>query len=188
VDTTHASVARAALEAGASMINDISAGRGDPLMKSLVAESGCAIVLMHSRGTPRSMRNETSYGNVVTEVKQELLAMVELFRNSGVARERIILDPGIGFAKTPLQNVALLEGLKTFTEAGYPVLVGTSRKSFIGRLTGREAGDRLAGTLGSVASAFLRGARIFRVHDAAATRDFLKVLYEIENYGNHPLV
>lgn len=184
VDTTHVSVARAALEAGASMINDVSAGRGDPGMPALVAESGCAVVLMHSRGTPQSMQHETDYADVVSEVKNELLDAAGRFQKNGVARERIVLDPGIGFAKTPEQNVALLQGLKTFTGAGYPVMVGTSRKSFIGYLTGRDAPLRLAGTLGSVASAFFRGARIFRVHDVAETKDFLKVLCAIELSGS----
>lgn len=183
VDTTHASVARAALDAGVSLINDISAGRGDPLMKALAAESGCAIVLMHSRGTPQSMQRETEYTDVVSEVKEELLGAVGQFLKSGVARERIIIDPGIGFAKTPAQNVALLHGLAAFTGAGYPVMVGTSRKSFIGHLTGRETSERLAGTLGSVAAAFSRGVRVFRVHDVAATNDLLKVLYEIDHCG-----
>lgn len=183
VDTTHASVARAALDAGASLVNDISAGRGDARMKELVAESGCTIVLMHSRGTPQSMQRETRYSDVVSEVKEELLEAVGQFLKSGVARDRIIIDPGIGFAKTPAQNVAILHGLATFTSAGYPVMVGTSRKSFIGHLTGRETSERLAGTLGSVAASFSRGARVFRVHDVAATGDLLKVLNEIEHCG-----
>lgn len=182
VDTTHASVAREALDAGASVINDISAGRGDPRMKELVAESGCTIVLMHSRGTPQSMQRETGYSDVVSEVKEELLEAVGQFLKSGVARDRIIIDPGIGFAKTPAQNVAILHGLATFTSAGYPVMVGTSRKAFIGHVTGRETSERLAGTLGSVAASFFRGARVFRVHDVAATGDLLKVLNEIEHY------
>jgi dihydropteroate synthase len=183
VDTTHASVARSALDAGASVINDISAGRGDPRMRALAAESGCTVVLMHSRGTPQSMQRETGYEDVVSEAKKELLEAVEKFLKSGVERERIILDPGIGFAKTPAQNVAILHGLRSFTETGFPVMVGTSRKSFIGHLTGREVTDRLYGTLGSVASAFFRGARIFRVHDVAETKDLLKVLSAIERYG-----
>jgi dihydropteroate synthase len=180
VDTTHESVARLALDAGAAIINDISAGRGDPRMPSLAAESGCAMVLMHSRRTPQTMQRETKYVDVVSEVKKELMDAVGLFLKCGVARERIIIDPGIGFAKTAAQNITLLRGLPAFTGTGFPVLIGTSRKSFIGALTGRDAPHRLAGTLGSVAAAFKRGARIFRVHDVAATVDFLKVLYEIE--------
>jgi dihydropteroate synthase len=182
VDTTHSSVACAALDAGASIINDVSAGRDDPRMPDLAAQRGCAVVLMHSRGTPQSMQGEARYSDVVLEVKNELMAAVERFREKGVAGERIIIDPGIGFAKTPTQSVAILQGLKAFTGTGYPVLVGTSRKSFIGKMTGREATERLAGTLGSLASAWFRGARLFRMHDVAATVDFLKVLSGIESF------
>ncbi len=180
VDTAQSSVARRALEAGAGWINDISAGTVDRAMPSLAAESGCTIVIMHMRGTPATMQSCTRYGDVVSEVTQELLASVEVFIKAGVSRERIVIDPGIGFAKTADQNVVLLRHLDVFVKTGFSVLVGTSRKTFIGRLTGREPQDRLWGTLGSVAAAFLHGARIFRVHDVAATRDFLKVLSAIE--------
>ena len=186
VDTTRSSVARQALEAGATWINDISAGRADPLMPPLVAAEGkCIVVLMHMRGTPETMQNFSQYGDVVAEVKQELLAAVDVFIKAGVNRERIVIDPGIGFAKTAEQNVTLLRHLDAFVTTGYPVLVGTSRKSFIGRLTDREAPERLWGTLGSIASAFLHGARIFRVHDVAATRDFLTVFSAIERPEIH---
>jgi dihydropteroate synthase len=182
VDTTSAAVARAALDAGASWINDISAGRFDPGMASVVAAGGCTVVLMHSRATPDTMQQHADYGDdVVGVVTRELLSEVEKFLAAGVAPRRIVLDPGIGFAKTAGQSIALLSGLKTFVDLGYPVLIGTSRKSFIGKITGKSAPDeRLAGTLGSVASAYLRGARIFRVHDVAATKDFLSVLCAIE--------
>jgi dihydropteroate synthase len=183
VDTTWASVARQALDAGATWINDISAGRRDSGMPSLVAESGCMAVIMHSRGTPQTMQSRTGYVDVVNEVAVELLAAVDRFLHAGAVKRQIIIDPGIGFAKTALQNVALLRGLETFVKTGYPVLVGTSRKSFIGHLTGRDVQDRLYGTLGSVASAFIRGVTLFRVHDVAATRDFLKVLSEIDHGG-----
>jgi dihydropteroate synthase len=181
VDTTESRVARRAIEAGAGWINDISAGRHDPHMPLLAAESGCTAVLMHSRGTPETMQGLCRYGDVVAEVKQELLASVDVFIKAGVQRERIVIDPGIGFAKTAEQNVVLLRHLDAFVKTGFSVLVGTSRKSFIGRLTGREPDERLWGTLGSVAAAVVRGARIFRVHDVAATRDFLAVLSAIEN-------
>jgi dihydropteroate synthase len=127
------------------------------------------------------MQGLCRYGDVVAEVKQELLASVDVFIKAGVQRERIVIDPGIGFAKTAEQNVVLLRHLDAFVKTGFSVLVGTSRKSFIGRLTGREPDERLWGTLGSVAAAVVRGARIFRVHDVAATRDFLAVLSAIEN-------
>jgi dihydropteroate synthase len=183
VDTTYASVARRALEAGAAWVNDISAGRNDPRMVQLAAESGCTMVLMHMRGTPETMQRRCRYHDVVAEVKKELLASAGVFVKAGADKRRIVIDPGIGFAKTAEQNVALLRHLDVFVKTGYPVLVGTSRKSFIGRLTGRVADERLWGTLGSVGAAFSRGARIFRVHDVAATKDFLKVLCAIDIDG-----
>lgn len=186
VDTTKSSVARSALEAGACWVNDISAGTVDPCMPSLAAQSKCTMVLMHMRGTPETMQRLCQYGDVAGEVKQELLASVDVFIKAGVQRERIVIDPGIGFAKTLEQNAELLRHIDAFVKTGFSVLVGTSRKSFIGRLTGREApDDRLWGTLGSIAPAFLRGVRIFRVHDVAAARDFLTVLSAIEQPDNH---
>jgi dihydropteroate synthase len=183
VDTTSAFVARAALDAGASWINDISAGRIDSGMAAVAAASGCTIVLMHSRATPLTMQQHTDYGDdVVGEVVRELMAEVDTFLSAGVSKKRIVLDPGIGFAKTAENNIALLAGAKRFVDLGYPILIGTSRKTFIGKITGRESPeDRLAGTLGSIAAAFLQGARIFRVHDVQATKDFLAVLSAIES-------
>ncbi|MBN2036209.1 MAG: dihydropteroate synthase [Chitinispirillaceae bacterium] len=181
VDTCRSSVARAALDAGAEWINDISAGRNDPAMAPLAAQRGCTIVLMHMRGTPQTMQTMTTYDDVVEDARKELLAATEKFLSAGVARNRIVIDPGIGFAKTASQNIRLLQGLGAFVNTGFAVLLGTSRKSFIGRITGREVEDRLAGTLGSVAAAFMRGVRLFRVHDVAATADFLKVVSTIEH-------
>jgi dihydropteroate synthase len=183
VDTTRSFVARAAAAEGATWINDISAGRADAGMKQFIAESGCTVVLMHSRGTPQTMQQCTGYGDVVNEVKNELIASATAFCEAGVPKRKIVIDPGIGFAKTAEQNVALLHGCGAFVATGFPVLVGTSRKSFVGHITGRQAENRLAGTLGSVAAAFLRGVRMFRVHDVAATLDFLKVLRAIERYA-----
>ncbi|MCU0609261.1 MAG: dihydropteroate synthase [Chitinispirillaceae bacterium] len=180
VDTTSAIVARQAIDAGATWINDISAGRHDPKMAAVIAESGCTAVLMHSRGTPRTMQDLTGYDDVAADVIQELLTCVDFFIQQGVSRDRIIIDPGIGFAKTASQNVELLQRLGAFVNTGYPVLVGTSRKSFIGVLTGRDVAGRLPGSLATVVSAFFRGARIFRVHDVAATKDFLTVLSSVE--------
>jgi len=183
IDTTHASVARRAIEAGATWINDISAGRGDPLMATLAARTGCTVVLMHLRGTPATMQTLCGYGDVVADVKRELMASVRVFLKAGVDKKRVVIDPGIGFAKTAGQNLALLRHLDVFVKTGHTVLVGTSRKSFIGICTGREAEDRLWGTLGAVGAAFVRGARIFRVHDVAAAKDFLKVFSAIEKAG-----
>jgi dihydropteroate synthase len=181
VDTTWASVAEAALECGASWINDISAGRFDGRMKEVAASFECPVILMHSRGTPQIMQNNPVYDDVVGEVKNELLKSVDKFLKAGVVRKNIIIDPGFGFAKKKLHNIALLKGLKEIVRTGFTVLVGTSRKSLIGEITGKNADNRLYGTLATVASAYLRGARIFRVHDVDATKDMLKVLSVIEN-------
>lgn len=182
VDTTSALVARLALDAGASWINDISAGRIDAGMAAVVAQSKCKVVLMHSRATPLTMQQHADYNDIVSEVIRELLSEVDNFLKAGVAARQVVIDPGIGFAKTAEHNIALIAGLSTFVNLGYPVLVGTSRKAFVGKITGKEApGERLFGSLGSVASAFLRGAQIFRVHDVGATKDFLSVLSAIES-------
>lgn len=180
VDTTWALVAESVLDAGASWINDISAGRFDNRMAELVAQRECKIVLMHSRGTPQTMQKFVSYKSLMVEVKDELLRSVDCFLQTGVKKENIIIDPGIGFAKTAQQNVELIMGISDFVKAGYPVLIGTSRKSFIGKITCTDVEDRLSATLASVASAFIRGASIFRVHDVRQTSDFLKVFSVIE--------
>jgi dihydropteroate synthase len=180
IDTTKASVARAALEAGATWINDVSAGRFDPAMALCAAKAGCPVCLMHSRKTPLDMQDNPVYNDVTAEVITELSEAVSRFVEAGVAPENIILDPGIGFAKRPDHSIRLLAEIGNLVSLGYPVLVGTSRKSFIGRLTGSSSPDlRLAGTLASVAAAWYRGVKIFRVHDVAETRDFLTVLTAI---------
>lgn len=176
VDTSKSEVAKSALDAGASWINDISAGRFDPEMASVVAHYQCPCVLMHSRATPQTMQIAPSYDNVLEEVAAELSEAVERFVSSGVERDRIILDPGIGFAKRHEDNLALLAHIDKIVSLGFPVLLGTSRKSFIGRITGSEVQDRLWGTLGSEVYAFLRGVKLFRVHDVRATVDCLKVV------------
>jgi dihydropteroate synthase len=178
VDTTWSLVARRALEAGAHWINDISAGRFDPGMIALVARSGCAIVLMHSREIPKTMQQAPHYDNVVADVARELVGSVNKFKRGGVGDDQLLLDPGIGFAKTAEHSIELIKGIDRIVALGYPVVIGTSRKSFLGKITGREAPERLYGTLGSVAAAYQRGVSIFRVHDVAATADFLKVFLE----------
>ena len=178
VDTTWSAVARSALDAGAQWINDISAGRFDAGMVSLVARTHCKIVLMHSRGTPQTMQDNPHYDDVVADVARELGESVNLFRRGGIDKDQVLIDPGIGFAKTAAHSIELIRGLDRIVALGYPVVIGTSRKSFIGKLAGREAPERLYGTLGSVAAAYLRGVSIFRIHDVAETGDFLKVLTE----------
>ena len=180
IDTTWSSVARAAIDAGATIVNDISAGRFDRRMAELVAEKKCSVVLMHSRKTPGTMQTDPFYKDVVSEVKNELLDSVLLFIDKGVKREKIFIDPGIGFAKFVDHNIALLHKMEEIVNTGYPVVLGTSRKNFIGKITGKEVQNRLGGSLGSIASAYLKGVRIFRVHDVDATNDFLKVVSVIE--------
>ncbi len=180
IDTTKAAVAKKALDAGATWINDISAGRFDPKMASLAAEKQCPVILMHSRKSPKNMQSDPTYGDVVCEVIKELLAQVKVFTDTGLFQENIIIDPGIGFAKRFKDNIDLLRNVNSFIKTGFPVLIGPSRKSFIGQITGKETDHRLCGTLGSVAAAYIHGAKIFRVHDVDETNDFLKVLSTIE--------
>jgi dihydropteroate synthase len=181
VDTTWVSVAEAAVEAGATIINDISAGRFDNEMAAFVASADVDIILMHSRKEPQTMQIEPHYEDVVAEVKNEILASSNRFEAAGVKPGRIMIDPGIGFAKDTRDNVQILREIDVLVKTGYPVVLGTSRKRFIGTITGRDVRDRLYGTLGSIAGAFLSGVKIFRVHDVAATVDFLKVMSVVED-------
>ncbi|MBS1109005.1 MAG: dihydropteroate synthase [Anaeromyxobacteraceae bacterium] len=174
VDTCKAAVARAALDAGAQMVNDVRA-LADAGMARVVAESGVPVVLMHMRGTPRDMRERATYGDVVGEVRAELAAAMARAEAVGIRRERIVLDPGIGFAKTSEQSMEVLARLPEFLSLGRPLLVGPSRKSFIGAITGAPPEERLAGTLAAVTAAVLGGATFLRVHDVAACRQAARV-------------
>jgi dihydropteroate synthase len=169
VDTTKAAVARAALDAGAAIVNDVSAGRFDPDMLPLCAERGAPVVLMHMLGEPRTMQRDPRYDDVVREVAAFLAARAEAALAAGVAVDRIVVDPGFGFGKTREHNLVLLRRLDEIVALGYPVLVGTSRKSFIGAtLGGLPVEDRLEGTAATVALAVAAGASIVRVHDVRA--------------------
>lgn len=185
VDTRHAAVAAEALAAGATIVNDVGAVAPDVGMLELVASSGAAYIAMHLRGEPRTMQDAPSYGDVVSEIEQALLATVARAVAAGVARERLAIDPGIGFGKSFEHNVALLRALPRLCAHGLPVLVGTSRKSFLGRITGVErAEDRLIGSVVSAVLAAQAGARILRVHDVAATVEALAVLDAIGPIGD----
>ncbi|WP_354701264.1 Dihydropteroate synthase [Paraconexibacter sp. AEG42_29] len=176
VDTSKASVAAAALAAGASYVNDVTAFRGDPELAGLVADRGCDCCLMHMQGEPRTMQHAPRYGDVVDDVKAFLEGRVAAAVAAGVREDRIQLDPGIGFGKTVDHNLALLARLDELVALGFPVVVGTSRKSFLGALTGRtEPAERVAATVAANVLAFTRGGRTFRVHDVAAARDALIV-------------
>jgi len=170
IDTTKASVARAAVEAGATIVNDVSAGRMDPDLLPTVAGLGVAYVLMHMQGTPRTMQKDPTYTDVVVEVFDDLAAGLCRLEAAGVDRQRVVIDPGIGFGKTREHNLVLLARLRELTSLGRPVLVGASRKSFIGHLTATtDPVDRLEGSLAAATLAVAGGARIVRVHDVAET-------------------
>ena len=182
IDTSRAAVARAALDAGAALVNDVRA-LADPEMARVVAESGLPVVLMHMRGTPGDMRARATYLDLVGEVRAELAAAMARAEAAGVARERIVLDPGIGFAKTAGQSVEILARLPELLSLGRPLLVGPSRKSFIGALTGAPPEERLPGTLAAVAAAVLAGATFIRVHDVAASRQAVQVASALRASG-----
>jgi dihydropteroate synthase len=175
IDTSKAVVAAAALDAGADYVNDVTALRGDSEMAALVAERGVDVCLMHMIGTPRTMQSEARYDDVVADVKAFLAGRVEAATAAGIALERIELDPGIGFAKTTDHNLELLDRLRELTELGRPIVLGTSRKSFLGKITGRETAERMPATLATVVMGLERGAEVFRVHDVAPARDALAV-------------
>jgi len=175
IDTSKCNVARAALDAGASFVNDVTAFRSDPAMAGLVAERGAACCLMHMLGEPRTMQEDPRYDDVVSDVKAFLEDRLAFAVAEGVDEERVMLDPGIGFGKTLEHNLELLRRLHEIVAIGRPVVVGTSRKAFLGRLTGREAKDRLPGTIATNVLAYERGAAVFRVHEVAPVRDALTV-------------
>jgi dihydropteroate synthase len=167
VDTSKRDVAAAALDAGAAIVNDVTALRGDPAMAALCAERGATVVLMHMAGNPRTMQDHPSYGDVVAEVKAFLSERLEFAVAAGIAERRVWLDPGIGFGKAAEHNLELLRRLGELRELGRPLVIGTSRKSFIGRVDGSAASERLGGTIASSVLAVAEGADVLRVHDVA---------------------
>ena len=177
VDTYRASTAEAALDAGAAIINDVTALGGDPRMAGVVAERGCPVVLMHMLGEPKTMQKDPRYdGDVVREVRDGLSLRAEGAISAGVDPGDVILDPGIGFGKTLAHNLALLRRLGEIVDLGFPVLVGTSRKGFLGKITGSdEPKDRVFGTVATSVMSYERGATLFRVHDVRANREALEV-------------
>jgi dihydropteroate synthase len=167
IDTRKAAVAGAALAAGATMVNDVSAGRDDPDLLGVAADAGAAVVLMHMQGTPATMQDDPHYGDVLAEVEAFLQERLVAAEAAGVPGAALVVDPGIGFGKRDEHNYALLGGLARLTRLGHPVLVGTSRKGFIGRALDLPVGERLEGSAAAVVWAVERGARIVRVHDVA---------------------
>ncbi|MGM0575726.1 MAG: dihydropteroate synthase [Myxococcota bacterium] len=186
IDTTSAEVARAALEAGASLVNDISAFRFDPAMLPLLSETGAPAVAMHTLAEPAVMQDDPRYDDVVSDVVGHLQARLRACEDAGVDPRQILLDPGIGFGKTVDHNLRLLRGLPALAALGRPVLIGTSRKGFLGALTGRPVDQRLDATRASVAAAVALGAHVVRVHDVAAHRDTVIVAGAIARGRSQP--
>jgi len=176
IDTSKLAVARAAVDAGATVVNDVTAFGSEPALAGFVAERGLGCCLMHMLGEPRTMQDDPRYDDVVSDVKAFLEQRMAFAVAEGVAEDRIMLDPGIGFGKTVAHNLELLRRLGEIVALGRPVVIGTSRKSFLGKLTGREtAADRVPGTIATNVLALAAGATVFRVHDVAPTRDALVV-------------
>jgi dihydropteroate synthase len=176
VDTYRAGTVTAALEAGASLVNDVTALRGDPRMVSAIEEAACPVILMHMQGDPKTMQKDPHYEDVVREVRDFLAERTEYAVAAGVRPENIIVDPGIGFGKNLEHNLVLLHNLDEIVDLGFPVLIGASRKSFIGRIIGvQEARDRVSGTVATTVLAYEQGATFFRVHDVRANREALAV-------------
>jgi dihydropteroate synthase len=175
IDTSKAAVAAAAVDTGAGIVNDVTALRGDAEMAALCAERGATVVLMHMLGTPRTMQSNPVYEDVVDDVKAFLAERMEVAVAAGIAEERIWLDPGIGFGKTAEHSLELLRRLAELRELGRPLVIGTSRKSFIGRVDGSDAGERLGGTIASSVLAAAEGAKVLRVHDVAEVAEAMAV-------------
>jgi len=184
IDTTRSEVAGFALDCGASMVNDVSAGRDDAGLFSLVAERGAGLCLMHMLGKPKTMQADPHYEDVVAEVKDFLARRVDVACAAGVQRERIVIDPGIGFGKRLEHNLALLAGVGELCSLGLPVLIGASRKRFIGEISGAETPvDRVPGSIAACLAGWRGGARMFRVHDVGATVQAFKVAAAIDAAG-----
>ena len=180
IDTYHSAVAGEALKAGASIINDISALRFDPELGPLAAETGVPIILMHMQGTPKTMQENPSYKDLISEIKAFLSAAVERACLAGVKREMIILDPGIGFGKTFDHNLQIIKKLSQFQSLKQPILLGSSRKAFIGKILDKEAPDRDVGTMATITAGIMNGASIVRVHNVKMAVDTVKIIDAIK--------
>jgi len=182
IDTTLSSVAEAALDAGASIINDVSAGRDDPEIIALAADRQCPYILMHMQGDPQTMQDGPVYANVVEEVRTFLLERAELAQSKGVEQNNIFIDPGIGFGKTKQHNLQIISSLGRLVDTGYPVMLGASRKRFMGSICAETEFYKLVGaTCATTAIGIFAGVNIFRVHDVRANRQAADVAFEIKN-------
>jgi dihydropteroate synthase len=186
IDTRSPNVARAAVEAGASIVNDTAGEASDPEIDALVASSGAGVVTMHSRGSPETMLDMTGYSDVVKDVAAFLLQRADRLEAKGVRHDAIVLDPGFGFAKTGAQNLELLARFDELTGFGFPVLAGTSRKSFIGKVLNTDTAERLEGTLATVVWAVAKGARVVRVHDVRQALRAVRMTEAIQNAAPRP--
>jgi dihydropteroate synthase len=181
IDTCKAQVARAAFDVGATIINDISALRFDPKMAELAAATGAPLILMHMQGSPRSMQIEPHYDSLLSEIIGFLEERIQFASATGVARERIIVDPGIGFGKTVEHNLQIIKHLDALAALGQPILLGTSRKSFIGAVLDKEVTEREPGTWATVCAGIIKGAHIVRVHEGATCRQVVDMIDAIQN-------
>jgi len=179
IDTYKAEVAKEALSQGAEIVNDISALRMDKKIADVIRDYKAKIILMHMKGTPETMQKEPYYENVIKEIGEFFEERIEFCLSKGIDEDRIILDPGIGFGKRHEDNLTILSKLEEFTSFGFPILIGTSRKSFIGNITGEEAKNRLDASIATAVYSYLKGASIFRVHDVKQTKNALSVIYAI---------
>jgi dihydropteroate synthase len=187
IDTVSPEVAKRSLEAGADIVNDVSGlKRSGSDMAKVVKKFGAGLVLMHSRGTPETMKTLASYGNVVEDVMTELRESIRIATEAGIDREQIVVDPGLGFAKTTDQNLEIMKNLGAFHGLELPVMLGPSRKAFIGKVTGKEVDEREFGTAACVASAVMNGIQIVRVHDVKAMRDVVRVAESIKRLSKSP--
>jgi dihydropteroate synthase len=180
VDTCKPEVMHAALEAGADVINDVTGMRHPEAQRVIAAHPRCGVCLMHMQGEPRTMQSNPQYQNVVHEVKTELVVQAQLLEQLGVKSTRISLDPGLGFGKTLEHNYRLLQGLAQLVQSGYPIVLGASRKSMIGAVTGKSVDQRLSGSIAAALAGVARGAAVLRVHDVGATQDALKVWQAVQ--------
>ena len=184
VDTCKPEVMQTVLEAGADLINDVTGMRAPEARRIVAAHPSCGVCLMHMQGEPRTMQTAPHYQHVVHEVKAALVTQAQLLEHLGVTRARISLDPGLGFGKKVEHNYQLLQGLEQLVQSGYPVVLGASRKSMIGSVTGKSVDQRLSGSIAAALAGVVRGAAVLRVHDVDATRDALKVWQSVQTAGD----
>ena len=188
IDTSKAIVARAAIDAGVEIINDVTGLEGDPEMAGVAARTGVGVCVMHMQGTPRTMQDNPTYHDVVAEVGEYLRCRRDALANAGVSVDRICLDPGLGFGKTFDHNVQLMAGCQAFHALGCPLLVGPSRKSFLGKIIGDELADRTSATTGAALSLAMRGVQIIRVHDVRPVREALLAFDATGGFGSVPAI